>query len=441
MDNLKKLLTQWSRKLSRSIHHLYSSIEEKIPFFKSDVHAKPISPLFVYGIIGITILVVFVITLPTILNDRALKKLGFSDTAIAGIRDQELVTVVKDNGLYTDTLNRVFENGITIDKTYYPLYTIKDVVDDKTILMYQRLVVKGYTQDEILTLLSSLQDYELTALLTFQKLDDIQAYIDDCKSHPENSYDSFVLTNTYAKVYDESSITPTNTSGIDMLVNKFNYLDSHYVPSDLGEVSIRYAASGVQLSQEAASALASMSDAYAALGYPNGFFVSSGYRDYASQESIYNSYVSANGQEAADAYATKPGFSEHQTGLALDLASTDTGKEFKDTNEFVWVSSNCMEYGFILRFPENKETITHIDYEPWHYRYVGVELAKKIYESKMTFDEYYELYLRVLPENILELIQANQKAALEQAKANPTASPTVEATIATETLAPTQATE
>lgn len=115
-------------------------------------------------------------------------------------------------------------------------------------------------------------------------------------------------------------------------------------------------------------------------------YISSGYRSYYDQERIYNSYVETDGQEAADTYSSRPGFSDHQTGLAFDLNSIDDS--FGLTAESDWVAVNAHKYGFIIRYPEGKEDITGYQYEPWHIRYIGVEKATEVYESGLCLEEF-----------------------------------------------------
>ena len=123
--------------------------------------------------------------------------------------------------------------------------------------------------------------------------------------------------------------------------------------------------------------------------------INSSFRNYQDQESVYNNYKNTSGQTYADSIATRPGFSEHQTGLALDIFSkNNTNKNtFKDTPEAKWLKENAYKYGFILRYPEEFEEVTGITFEPWHYRYVGKDIAKYIYENNITFDEYYAYFL------------------------------------------------
>ena len=115
-------------------------------------------------------------------------------------------------------------------------------------------------------------------------------------------------------------------------------------------------------------------------------WMTSGYRSWYDQQYIYNGYVAEDGQEAADRYSARPGHSEHQTGLAYDL--NDLSHDFGDTPEGKWVAENCHKYGFIVRYPKEKEDITGYIYEPWHIRYLGVEKATEVYESGLCLEEF-----------------------------------------------------
>jgi len=114
----------------------------------------------------------------------------------------------------------------------------------------------------------------------------------------------------------------------------------------------------------------------------------SGYRSYNYQVNLYDNYVKKDGKEAADTYSARPGFSEHQTGFALDINMDNIN--FYETIEYQWLSKNAYKYGFILRYPKDKEYITGYKFEPWHYRYVGRKHSKKIYENNLTLEEYIE---------------------------------------------------
>ena len=112
----------------------------------------------------------------------------------------------------------------------------------------------------------------------------------------------------------------------------------------------------------------------------------SGYRSYKDQEILHEKYVLKDGEEIANTYSAKPGYSEHQTGLAFDVGSTD--RSFSDTIEAKWIEENAHLYGFIVRYPKDKMNITGYIYEPWHIRYLGVDIATKVKESGLTLEEY-----------------------------------------------------
>lgn len=119
-------------------------------------------------------------------------------------------------------------------------------------------------------------------------------------------------------------------------------------------------------------------------------WISSGYRNYSRQETLYRNYCNSDGAAAADRFSARPGHSEHQAGLAIDVNSASTSaynSTYKTVGE--WIAEHCWEYGFILRYPQGKESITGYKYEPWHIRYVGIELSLKLKESGLTLEEYF----------------------------------------------------
>lgn len=181
-------------------------------------------------------------------------------------------------------------------------------------------------------------------------------------------------------------------SSVHVIINKQHALDEDYIPDDLVIPTLSSIQDGIYLRREASEALetmfeqAKLEDVSLRLG--------SGYRSYQTQEGLYNSYVQKDGETLANRYSAKPGESEHQTGLAVDI-SDDTmsawlSNRFKDTKEGKWLASNSYRYGYILRYPEDKEEITGYMYEPWHFRYIGIDEALKVYESNLTLEEYYQ---------------------------------------------------
>ena len=167
-----------------------------------------------------------------------------------------------------------------------------------------------------------------------------------------------------------------------VIVNKTYSLPSNFTPNNL--VSINGYIKVVDYVNEAFVSL--KSDA-TALGL--NIYASSGYRSYNDQNYIYNNYVRMDGVEKADTYSARAGYSEHQTGLAIDLNTVNMS--FDNTNESNWLKDNCYRYGFIIRYPKNKDNITGYMYEPWHIRYVGKELSKVLYNDGnwLTLEEYY----------------------------------------------------
>lgn len=119
-------------------------------------------------------------------------------------------------------------------------------------------------------------------------------------------------------------------------------------------------------------------------------WISSGFRSYKTQKSLYDAYCQRDGVAAADRYSARPGYSEHQSGFAIDVNSAST-VAYESTYKAVgeWLEEHCWEYGFIIRYPENKEGITGYKYEPWHIRYVGSELSMLLKESGQTLEEYF----------------------------------------------------
>ena len=187
----------------------------------------------------------------------------------------------------------------------------------------------------------------------------------------------------------------TNMDDPVVVVNKKRELAEDYVPSDLVEPDVPFSFNEKHekrfMRAEAAAALEQLF----ALAEQDGIQLQavSGYRSYATQRSIYNYNVSRDGEEKANQFSAKPGQSEHQTGLAMDLSYPGDPhpleQSFADTEAGKWLADNAHRAGFIIRYPKGKEDITGYAYEPWHVRYVGVEIAKEIYEKGLTLEEWF----------------------------------------------------
>ncbi len=200
-----------------------------------------------------------------------------------------------------------------------------------------------------------------------------------------------------------------------LLVNKSNALGAEYVPEELVALDTSYTNRGksIQLNAAVADAVKGMIDAMKKDGITN-VSVTSGYRTYSDQKVLFDKYCKDERAAHPDwseeqikaqvlTYSAAPGTSEHQTGLCVDLFTTEMeglwnygsetpdnpwDKGFAETDAFEWLKQHAHEYGFILRFPESKTDITGYSYESWHYRYVGVDHAKRIHEQGLTLEEY-----------------------------------------------------
>lgn len=172
------------------------------------------------------------------------------------------------------------------------------------------------------------------------------------------------------KDMDPNQIQPTYINGI-LLVNKDYGLPPTFGNGDDPTVLAKLQ----QLQRDAQAQGINISNSY------------SGYRSYQYQTQLYNNYVNLHGEEEANTFSAKPGFSEHQTGLTFDLKDLN-GQLVEDPITSQWIKDNCAKYGFIVRYPEGKEDITGYIYEPWHLRYVGEDVANQIMNNNTTLEQY-----------------------------------------------------
>lgn len=267
----------------------------------------------------------------------------------------------------------------------------------------------GYNKEQIEEILKLKKEYKKKVLSTdynefllelfkeeYFNFDNVDRYLDYHKNNEEETPKNVVaITNVGA---DYEHYTNTKETDIDkdilMLVNKYNYLSKNYEPENIVDVKNWYCYGEAQLREEAYDAFINMFNA--AKKDDVTLIINSGYRNYKQQDETYQDFYEIYGEDEANKIAARPGFSEHQTGLSIDLTSYDetADNSFENTNEFKWLQKNAYKYGFILRYPKNKEKITGYDYESWHYRYVGIEVATKIKDLDITFDEYYEYFIK-----------------------------------------------
>lgn len=243
--------------------------------------------------------------------------------------------------------------------------------------------------------------YDAVTLSKLKKLDMVNERINyfnfdliDRYINYKNSNPDFDVIDVITKVnigldykFYENTKEVTNYNSIDILVNKYNYLKSDYIPNNLVEINREYSNGSKVLVDVAAKAFEKMAEDAKNLGYT--IRAVSTYRSYEYQNGLYTNYSKKDGIEKADTYSARAGYSEHQTGLAVDVDNEKINyTKFSKTEEYKWLINNSYKYGFILRYPENREDITGYSYENWHYRYVGNDAAKYIYNNGITYDEY-----------------------------------------------------
>lgn len=200
----------------------------------------------------------------------------------------------------------------------------------------------------------------------------------------ENEVDADSIVDLIDIINDES-----NT----VLVNKFNSLGEDYTPDDLVTVSVPTILENPEVNQLREAASTALTSLFAAAEEEGLFlFARSGFRSYNTQVHLFNGYAEKHGEEAANTYSAKPGFSEHQTGLVMDVTSESVQfqltEQFGETPEGKWIAENAHQFGFIIRYPQGKEDITGYIYEPWHLRYLGKDVAKEVFESNVTYEEF-----------------------------------------------------
>lgn len=231
---------------------------------------------------------------------------------------------------------------------------------------------------------------------TYFLFENVDRYLEYHKKDENETAKNVVAITNVGSDYDHYTNTKeTDTSkDILMLVNKYNYLSKDFAPQNIVEVKNWYCYGDASLREDAYDAFIEMFNA--AKKDDVTLIINSGYRDYQDQDDTYQEFYDIYGKNEVDKLAAKPGYSEHQTGLSMDITSYDetADTDFEDTAEFKWLQQNAYKYGFILRYPKGKEKITGYAYEAWHYRYVGLEAASKINELDITFDEYYEYFVK-----------------------------------------------
>lgn len=196
--------------------------------------------------------------------------------------------------------------------------------------------------------------------------------------------------------FDKHQYSLTDPASIWVIVNKQHPLNPlSYVPPDLTVPNVPLRSPGQDNMQMRAATASALSQLFAGAKKDGiNLEVASGYRSYTYQQTVYGGYVQSSGQTKADEESARPGYSEHQTGLAVDIASADNSCTleacFGTTPAGQWLAANAYQYGFILRYPADKVAVTGYEYEPWHFRYVGTALSQQMHKDHIeTLEEFF----------------------------------------------------
>ena len=312
--------------------------------------------------------------------------LGYSESSSEKIKELNLKTYL--NETYYETLDKILESGDYVNDYLQEYININYNKNKDFIKSVNHLLEKGYTSDEI---------NELSFIFNseYYKYDLLDSYIEYYKKNEDKKDNLVVLVNIglnndfYTNVREIED--PDN---LLVIVNKYNKLPDDYRPTDLVSFETKYMISSKTryMRKEAHDALVKMIDDINKEGM--NLWLNSGFREKSYQNTLFTNSVKNNGMNHALIYSAKMRHSEHETGLAADISSVKGMLDgFEKYKEYTWLTNNAHKYGFIERYPKGKEWITGYAYEPWHYRYVGVEVATKIKEEGITYEEYAVKYL------------------------------------------------
>lgn len=349
-------------------------------------------------LLPLTIIILLLINKNNLINLYLSKTTGYQEESISIFLEKDIYKDIK-NKEYSKNLEEIISTEYFNPKYTIEYTEIKYHDKDNFFSNINTLLDLGYTSKDINTIYDKLSDNSINILINKDYMkdltnilnlnyfieDNLERYLNYSKIDADNAivYVNIGLDNDYYENVEKI----TDQYDILVLVNKYHYLDKSYVPNDLETINFKYQWLGRSntLRKEARIAFEKMcEDAIKDNIY---LYAGSGYRSYNTQLSLYNTYVKRDGFKEAETYSARAGYSEHQTGLAMDIANK-SGFISDGDKEYTWLLENSYKYGYILRYPEGKEQITGYMKEEWHYRYVGTEVAKNIYNQKITYDEY-----------------------------------------------------
>lgn len=322
-----------------------------------------------------------------------LLKLGYSDKSIDKMLDYDLSNIIIESNKYSATLEYSLENKL-FNKECLGSYLN---LGKESVESIYHLCDLNYTDNEISQIINKIDK---------NKIKKLESYLKNLAMY--SNYSNFILENydryeKYKEADIKKKISFVNV-GIDynfyenvkksinqnndlILVNKYYKLDSTFV-NEMEEINTKYIkGTSIKLQKNAKEAFERLCEA----ALEEGFVIkgTSGYRSYNTQKAVYSSYLKIDSLANVDTYSARAGHSEHQTGYAIDVANDSKNYEdFRKTKEYYWAKDNIHNFGFIIRYTTDNQYITGYKNEPWHFRYVGIEAAKYIYENNITLEEY-----------------------------------------------------
>ena len=309
---------------------------------------------------------------------------NYSDKSISKMKELGIYEKI-DKKNYSKTLDIAIFNEY-FQNEYVNKYELIEYVDTDNFIDLVNILLDGGTNPKDVSNIIS----NYTNCPNFSKYN-FERYLSYKEKNKDLTYQD-VVTRVNIKL-DKEYYTDTkpveNPDSLYAVVNKYNYLDANFIPKNLKPL---FNNSNVTMVEEAANAYKELVEAAKNDGIT--LIATTAYRSYAFQSSLYNSYKNKDGEALADTYSARPGYSEHQTGLAADLNDPNYSARRLSAEDYEWLKNNADKYGFIIRFPKGKENITGYQEEDWHIRYLGKDVAKKVKESGLTLDEYYDLYLK-----------------------------------------------
>lgn len=314
-------------------------------------------------------------------------KLGLTDDILKTEYSEVLDNIVLDDDFKLDYLD------IYMTLNYYERNNFVKNTNSMIVLRYKNKMIdliNSSVSDKFMEVILSEYIYDIDKYLEVEyfKEENYERY----KAYFNGSYEKTIIyVNIGLDKEYYTDTTETDKFSNTMIVNKYHGVTKDFKVPNLTQISSECSVSDENyLTKEAAVAFEKMCNAAKEDGYY--ILANSAYRDYETQTETWQFYYDLYGQNYVDKYVTRPGYSEHQTGLALDVKSVNTNI-FKDSKEYTWMLDNSYKYGFIHRYKESKVDITGITSEAWHFRYVGVEAATYMYENKLCLEEYYAMVI------------------------------------------------